>query len=389
VYPMPCGHCGADGCRYCALYKTYDEYRAAWEPPLQAGVATVLKTPSGLVQTEPRAPARADKPRVQVAELAAKRQKCREQKARGLPCTEFESGGAAGVGASVRAARAQVESGTEGRGLRPVSVDGSGEGEGGMGRPRWAYGLTTVPQRRATLLPRTLASLREGGFPEPVLFVDGANHKLAEDYEREFSLPAVGRFPTIKTFGNWALGLAELTIRNPLCDRFAMFQDDFVTSKGLRDYLDACPFPDGKEGRGLGYLNLYTFDFNWARAPRTGEGGRTGDRAKGWFTTSGRGLGAVALVFNREGAWDLLTSKENIVTRPAEAGVRAYSAIDGGIVDAMKRKGYREYCHNPSLVQHIGISSTMGNNRHPSANSFLGETADLRELIKELSGAAR
>src|SRR5579872_2050280 len=30
----------------------------------------------------------------------------------------------------------------------------------------WAYGVTTVPARRDTLLPRTLASLRQAGFEQ-------------------------------------------------------------------------------------------------------------------------------------------------------------------------------------------------------------------------------
>ena len=41
-----------------------------------------------------------------------------------------------------------------------------------MNKPlRWVYGVTTVPERRADLLPRTLVSLDRAGFPSPRIFV--------------------------------------------------------------------------------------------------------------------------------------------------------------------------------------------------------------------------
>lgn len=258
-----------------------------------------------------------------------------------------------------------------------VRADGGGEGGDVSKRITWVCGLTTVPKRRKDILPTTLRSLKNAGFPDPVLFVDGIDHREALDWEQEFDLPVVNRNPTILTFGNWVLGLGELYIRNPLASRYAMFQDDFVCSRNLRPYLDQCPFPD------RGYLNLYTFDQYWRKAPRDETARR--ERKEGWYRSTQQGLGAVALVFDREGVWDLLTHKDNIVTRPAHAGERRWRNIDGGIVDAMKKQGRYEFVHNPSLVQHTGMRSTMGSGRHPTASSFRGEEFDCLSLLSKAS----
>lgn len=245
---------------------------------------------------------------------------------------------------------------------------------------RWAYGVTTVPGRRGTFLPRTLASLKANGFPDPVLFVDGIDHHEALSWEKEFGLPVVNRYPALLTFGNWALALAELYVRNPNIERYAVFQDDLVCSKNLRAYLDALHYPDGKHGTEKGYWNLYTFNFYGRRVPRD----RTVRREphKGFYPSpTQQGLGALALVFDREGVWDVLGDRDNILTRPSHPNERSWKAVDGGIVEAMKRRGRKEMVHYPSLVQHTGHKSAMGNMRHEDAESFRGEDFDLLSLL--------
>jgi hypothetical protein len=63
---------------------------------------------------------------------------------------------------------------------------------------------------------------------------------------------------------------------------------------------------------------------------------------------------------------------------------RGWRAIDGGIVTALAHAEYKEYCHNPTLVQHIGHKSTMGNSAHPQATSFQGEQFDAMKLLDKL-----
>lgn len=227
----------------------------------------------------------------------------------------------------------------------------------------WMYGVTTVPKRIASgLLQQTIESLVKGGFPNPVLFIDGL--PLAETLAFS-NLQVVCRTNSIRIYGNFHLGLSELFIRNPHADRYAMFQDDFVTYPNLREYLNQCEYPE------KGYLNLYTFPEN--EKPE-----------QGWYLSNQLGKGAVALVFNNEAVRQLLNSA-HWINRPASAPKdhkRTWKYVDGGIVEALKQQGFKEYVHNPSLTQHTGKKSTLGNSRHATARTFKGESFNALHLIK-------
>lgn len=248
----------------------------------------------------------------------------------------------------------------------------------------WAYGVTTVPERREDLLLRTLDSLVRAGFDRPRLFVDGlgTGHDggPTADYRR-FGLEVTTRWPLLRTAGNWSLALWELYARNPAADRYAIFQDDLLACRNLRAYLDRCAYPGEGDGRTPGYLNLYTFQTNevvirdqragtWHEAMCLG-GGPTGQQT---------GRGAVALVFNRAAVVALLSSL-HFVERPQDAQ-RGWRSIDGGIVTALNKAGYREYVHAPSLVQHVGLVSTMRNRPHRQAETWPGEDFDALRLLE-------
>lgn len=228
----------------------------------------------------------------------------------------------------------------------------------------WAYGVTTVPARLDSLLPRTLQSLAAAGFDRPRLFVDGVE---VDEPWRRFSLELTTRWPAIRTFANWFLALAELYLRNPSADRYAIFQDDIVCCRNLRGYLERCAFP------ARAYLNLYTHQRNQDEAPAE----------TGWFASNQVGLGALALVFDRSTVVTLL-SQQAFLLRPRKTGARhqGWKAIDDAIIAALRGVKYKEYCHMPSLVQHTGDESTMGNNREAvrRAPSFRGEAFDALTL---------
>lgn len=246
---------------------------------------------------------------------------------------------------------------------------------------KWQYGVTTVPSRRGDLLPRTLASLKAGGFPTPHLFVDGS--KTVSDWEKDFGLPVTARWPQKRTYANWLLSLWELYFMNPHADRYAMFQDDFVTYQNLRMYLESVPYP----GNGKGYCNLYTFPSNQQLCPRAFVQGRgnVGDQLQGWYQSNQMGLGAVALVFSNEAVVTLL-SHPHMVKRVKDKD-RGWRITDGGIVEAMSyQSGWKEYVHNPSLVQHTGDVTSLQNglihSPHPKAKSFRGEDFDAMTLLQ-------
>lgn len=225
---------------------------------------------------------------------------------------------------------------------------------------KWSYGVTCVPERMDSVLVDTLESLAAGGFERPRLFVDGerAIPERFSGYEM-----TVHR-PRLRTFGNWVLALWELYVRRPDADRYALFQDDMVCYRNLRQYLERCPFPS------KGYLNLYLFPQNEKLAK-----GR-----RGWYQSNQLGKGAVALVFDNEGA-RLLLGHPHMVDRPLDER-RGWKSIDGGIVTAFKKAKWKEYVHNPSLVQHTGTKSSMGNKQHPKADSFLGQDFDALAFVE-------
>lgn len=227
---------------------------------------------------------------------------------------------------------------------------------------RWSYGITTVPERYDTLFLKTLESLKLAGFDTPRLFIDGCNDP--SQYS-SLGLEITTHYPKLRTAGNWVLSLYELYYREPQADRFAIFQDDFITYKNLREYLERATYPY------QGYCNLYTFPSNQNLVK---------DNAIGWYKSNQLGKGAVALVISNEAVRILLSSR-HLTERPTDPH-RGWRSIDGGIVDSFKKAGWYEYVHNPSLVQHTGQVSSMGNKLQPAAISWRGITFDALDLLK-------
>lgn len=228
---------------------------------------------------------------------------------------------------------------------------------------KWAYGVTTVPGRFCDLLPQTLASLEKAGFDSPRLFVDGCREGEVPQCLRRYEMTC--HYPAVRTFGNWYLGLTELYLRKPNADMFAMFQDDFVTYPTLREYLEVCQYPK------QGYWNLYTFPENVR--PQ-----------QGWYLSGQKGKGAVALVFSRECAMILLEHR-SMVGWPQNL-TQGYKGLDGRIVTSMKKIDWHEYVHNPSLVQHTGLDTSIADGRHPKqplSPVFRGEDYDALNLLGE------
>lgn len=233
---------------------------------------------------------------------------------------------------------------------------------------RWAYGVTTVEERADTYLPRTLASMAQGGFDRPSLFVDGIDSR---DVHRKYTsrypfCEVTSRSQPARTHGNWVLALTELYVKNPTHERFAVFQDDLICSKNLRQYLERCRPLDER-----GYYNLYTVPMNEELSPS--------QEYVGWFLSNQLGKGALATVLTNEGARELL-KHPHMVDRPMDTN--GHRSVDGGIVAAMTKAGWKEYCHLPSLVQHIGDFTSMGSSVRAKPRSFKGEEFDLLTLVE-------
>jgi len=209
----------------------------------------------------------------------------------------------------------------------------------------WSYGITTVVTRFNSTLPKSIASLKAGGFDKPRLFIDCCTAQEAIKYSTTFGLELTARYPAFRTFANWLASLQELYLLSPTADRYALFQDDVITYKNLRGYLEGCEYPPS------GYLNLYTFPEYQELAPK--------DKYPTWFMTCQGGKGALALVMSNE-AVRLLLTQRHMIDRPFNnmkevernpandvAAKRVYKSVDGAIVTAFNNCGWKEYAHNP------------------------------------------
>ena len=236
----------------------------------------------------------------------------------------------------------------------------------------WSYGVTTCTQRLTTLLPNTLESLAKSGFDSPRLFIDGCYESQTPDYLSDFEITC--RYPAIGAYGNWILSIWELYIRDPYAQRYAIFQDDLILCRGVKEYLEVCEYPV------KGYLNLFTFLSNEHMIFK---------KPFGWHLSDQLGRGAIALVFDHLAVVTLL-QQENLVSKPQAPN--GNQNIDGCIQESLvARAGFKEYVHSPSLAQHTGITTTIGNNfngkPHPQyiqgAKTFPGEKWNVfKELTK-------
>jgi len=224
----------------------------------------------------------------------------------------------------------------------------------------WQYAVTTVRQRASSTLPETLRSLSSSGFTKPFIAVDGPeDSQWISEYGNTYHM--IYRGHNAKSYAHWYLTLQELYLRNPYAQYYAIFQDDFVCVPNLKAYLESCEYPE------KGYWNLFTFMENDDMVSTVSQ--------KGWLPAARAvqghqlGRGAVALVFSQEAVLKLLSS-QYLLTRIMDA-VKGHKSIDGAVVTAMNMEGWTEYIHNPSLIQHTGEVSSMGNRKHPISKCYV------------------
>lgn len=228
----------------------------------------------------------------------------------------------------------------------------------------WAYGVTTTASRLKDTLPHTIRTLTEAGFASPHLFIDGSQGREAQHNTEQLYLPYTTHWPAVYTVGNWVLALIELYFRKPNAERFALFQDDISMVKDACAYIESCEMPK------RGYLNLYTMPENEVLA----EGKR------GWYRSNQKGKGAQALVFTQECVTALLASP-HLAGKPTHS--HGHRNLDGMLAVAMRAAGFSEWVHYPSLVQHTGRNSSMGNTLKHESKCFPGESWSALEMLSD------
>jgi len=203
----------------------------------------------------------------------------------------------------------------------------------------WAVGVTTAP-RVQPVLGTCLDSLARAGWHGPHLFIDAAVNVPAPHQD----LPRTARDERIGAWPNYLLALTELLLRHPRADAYMIVQDDalFHDREPLTPYLEAVLWP----GRAPCLVSLYCNTSDTASEP-------------GWHASVAemRG-GPVALVFPRDLAKAFVTDREVFEHRWGPDEVSATS-IGDTISSWAHRRGVPVWLPTPSLVQHIGDTSTL------------------------------
>lgn len=209
----------------------------------------------------------------------------------------------------------------------------------------WSVGITTARRSESTLA-RCVDSVVHAGWSSPRLFIDG-RVALPESCR---SLPVTTRDTAVGAWPNYYLGLAELILRDPMADAYLLLQDDALLCpcSTLRPYLESVLWPANRDGVASLYCSrAYTRSRpGWYRYRRVWK----------W--------GALAFVFSRRAAQQFLYSRY-VIKHRWRLGSYGRANVDGVIGRWARRDRIPLYYPTPSLVQHIGETSTIW----PTANA--------------------
>jgi hypothetical protein len=222
----------------------------------------------------------------------------------------------------------------------------------------WAVGVTTSPRIHATL-EACLDSLLHAGWEHPHLFIDGP----VRVSDRHTSLPTTYRRERVGAWPNYFLALAELLLLRPRAEAFMVVQDDalFYEHESLPRYLEhvlwPAPWPC--------LVSLYCCGDDQAERP-------------GWRAVPGLAVsGPLALVFPAELAKAFVTDFA-VFEHRWQPDERAATSLGDLITIWANCEGIATWFPTPSLVQHIGDTSTLWPGAHASgarrAGRFAGDS---------------
>lgn len=230
---------------------------------------------------------------------------------------------------------------------------------------KWMVGVTSAPREPSTL-KACVESLGNAGWSEVRLFAEPGTilPGVAADMKVTWRESTVGAWP------NWYLGLAELYMREPRADAYLMVQDDAVFCHDVRKYLESVLWPD----KSVGVVSVYCPSMYASAA----EGFRR--------VAIGNGLiGALTFIFSNSSVRRMLSDMRVVAHRMSgpTAGLRYVDRIVG---DWALNQQLRVYYHSPSLVSHIGESSTVWENAQiegrREAHEFVGEEFNACTLLQ-------
>ena len=236
--------------------------------------------------------------------------------------------------------------------------------------PKWSVGIITAPRKGVSHIDKTLQCLINAGWNNIVVFAE-PNSPIPLDS----SIPVVQRPRFFGDWTNWATGLYELLLSEPDSDYFFMAEDDGVICKGAKSYLDqvlpilgdfatVSPYCPNKHRR----KNFIGFH----------------NECIGWETWS-----TLTVIMSKESVIRFFSDSdvqrhrfEHIFPVPADqipwgVEVDPKNSVKDAVLGLWAAKnGLPMYYHSPSLVQHIGMTSTLTSKTTTEANlafDFVGE----------------
>jgi glycosyltransferase involved in cell wall biosynthesis len=242
----------------------------------------------------------------------------------------------------------------------PVEEEDAAFSNGGTERARsrlnWNVGLLTAPRPAPTILT-TLRSLRMAGFGPVHIFAEPGSWLPEEfgDYPRTVHLQRRGNI------ANFYSSLVALHQEQPDADGYAVFQDDVRIAGGLRAWCEGQFWP-----LGVGLVSLFTPRVHAADEP-------------GWHLLSSgfyRVFGGQALVFRRDVLRQFLADPQ--VLHELHHGRHN----DDAVVSAWAtRQGLPIAYHTPSVVQHIGVVSSIYENG-PDPRVFADAVDSVEQIVQ-------
>jgi len=201
--------------------------------------------------------------------------------------------------------------------------------------------MTTAPRREPTL-DRAIDSLRAAGFDEDLHLFTEPGAPITGNDERTI----VHAHPELQgCFRNWRSAARHLASITDDTSWILIVQDDAIWSPGAAEILRAqmrsrCSLPTG-------FLSPYVIGKD---VPRGAPDGWTECRA-GWNF-----WGALALCMKRDATLALL-AHPRFVHHPTN------QQVDAVVAASMIDLGRPSFVHVPSLVDHVGMTSTLGHDK--------------------------
>lgn len=203
-----------------------------------------------------------------------------------------------------------------------------------------AIGMTTAP-RRTTTLPRALSSLRGAGFGETVhVFAEPGSWKQVPR-PNDGGTVTHDHVVTLGCFDNWRYALTYL-LTQTAAPWLLVVQDDAVWAPGSAEALRIGAV--ARQDLRTGFLSPYVTASDVPLGARDG----WSECRSGWNL-----CGALALCLPRDAAGELLQHRRFVRHRKRQQ-------VDAVVAESMLDLGRPSYVHVPSLVDHVGETSTLG-----------------------------